>query len=1377
MENEEPTGSEDQEILVVGIGASAGGLKALESFFHQVEPNLGAAYVVIQHLSPDFKSLMGELLARHTDLPISPVENDGPIQPNRIYLIPPRKILFLEGNRFQLRDAERSPSLPVDVFFASLAERFGKNAVGVVLSGTGSDGMLGAKSIKKAGGYILVQDPDSAEFDGMPRSVIQCGAYDQILKPENMANGLARARLYSQTKPPPLFEQPIYSIGDSLRRTYGLDIASYKESTVNRRIQRRIEMVGENSIESYSHRIAHDNLELDLLYRDLLIGVSSFFRDAHVWSYLAETTLPQLFQTANKAELRAWVAGCATGEEVYTLCMLLLEEAERTNYQGSIHIFATDLHQGSLARASEGVYSEESAETIPPDLLAKYFTKEGSNYRVLPTLRSKIVFASHNLIVDPPFTRLDIATCRNLLIYLEPAAQDKAISMLLFGLRTEGNLVLGASENPSSDGFGTIIKDANCKVFEKVRQIPIADLPSTPSAHAARPFRQHWLRKKGVTVDAQLLADYDAILAKQVGDGFIIGEQQQVLQYIGDPNPYLKPLSGRVTPSILSQLAGDLNLALSTCLQRVNTSGSSFTMHGVRYSSDQDKPLVDLRVDALPGSGESKHYFVSIKRKEIEPLSIQPPTTTTPAEPSEDYHSIGAPIRRIAELELELQANRENLQAAIEQSQMSNEELQASNEELLASNEELQSTNEELHSVNEELFSVNSEFEQKNIELHALNQDYDRLLSSLVNIGILYLDDNLRVKKFNQAVTSIFKLMKEDEGRPIEHIAYALGNHQKFLRRVNKVIEEKTAISFETKTPKDEFLMVRIFPYENREDGGGGAIITFTDISDIKIAQSRLETAVSVSKMVWWDWDVELDVFHTYCSDKRGFDCILGYNQHNIPVNYEGWIAITHPDDISRVKESLQKHLDGQTPHWVSEHRYRSPEGEWLWVRDSGEVVLRDANGQALKMVGTTQNIDKRKRLELQLLDSNREKENMLARAASDSIELKKLAKDAEKASRTKSQFLAMMSHEIRTPLNAIIGYSDLLLNLDLDSDIRENLKAIAVAGGNLSSIIGDILDFSKLESDTLQLDESVFSIQDLLNRADSSIPFKAGVERSYQLVDLSLQPYDKPLWLIGDPTRLCQILVNLIGNAVKFTESGKVTFTTQIRSTRNGKTNLSFVVRDQGIGIKEENIPTIFLPFSQSDSSINRSYGGTGLGLSISKRLVESMGSEIHVESQLGQGSTFSFELTLPIYQPNETPPIPEKTSEAKRQLHALIVEDNPENRVLLAKMLESLGVSSDQAENGRQGIEMLYSTEYDIVFMDLSMDKLNGIEATRAIRSLNDERFRDVPIVAITANVDVETRKLCEEVGMNDFIAKPTNLSKIKNVLATRFDLLETV
>ncbi|MEM9160279.1 MAG: chemotaxis protein CheB, partial [Verrucomicrobiota bacterium] len=1120
---------------IVGIGASAGGLRALESFFHAVEDGTGFSYVVIQHLSPDFKSLMGELLGRHTKMSISSAQNGETILPNHVYLIPPRKILKINNGRLCLEDSNGTPSLPVDVFFNSLAEGLGEKATGIILSGTGSDGMKGCQQIKAKGGKVFVQDPESAEFDGMPRSVILSRAYDHVLRPDQMPQALANPNFEgdSHSKAIATNNEGIYLIAESLKRSYGLDIQNYKNSTVFRRIQRQIEKNKSASIIEYGELLSENAEKLDDLYRDLLIGVSSFFRDDYLWVKLEKETIPALFAQAKPSELRAWVAGCATGEEVYSLAILLTEEGKKIGYKGAIKIFATDLHQGSLASASEGIYPAEAVEAVPEKWRNKYFTQKNNTYYVSDILRSQVVFASHNLLADPPFTRLDLVTCRNLLIYLEPSAQERAISMLLYGLREGGSLALGASENADNTKFGIDNLDSHARIYRKRKNVPIIGLPSSLSSQATRPLMRKWDSNKGITINPQLLNDYDTIISTQVGDGFIIDENQQVLHYVGDPNPYLKPASGRVATSLLDQLSGDLHLALSTCLQRVRSKESPFTMRGVRDRDADDRSLVDLRVDPLPAKEQESHYFVSVKRTSELPAASDANKEVPTSESGESYNPSQSLSTRIAELELELQASRENMQAAIEQAQMSNEELQAANEELLASNEELQSTNEELHSVNEELFSVNSEFELKNYELQNLNEDYDRLLSSLVDIGIVYLDEDLRIRKYNDAITSIFSLLPEDIGRPLGDIAYSLGNHKKFLRRVGKVLEQEEPISFETKTHEGKSLMVRMFPFNRERQVTSGVIVTFTDITEVKKAQNRLEMAVNVSHLVWWDWDLDQDQLLTYSASERSFECILGYDEVSIPKTFKGWLDATHPEDAERVHRSLQDHLDGKTPRWISEHRYQAHDGAWVWVKDLGEVIVRDNDGKPIKMVGTTQNIHNQKLLELGLRDKCDENEILLQQAEEVTSELKELAEKAQAANKAKSEFLAMMSHEIRTPLNAILGYSQLLLDSEIDEKVRQSLEPVNYAGESLLAIIGDILDFSKLEAHSVDLEKSPVCLQDLLMQASKSVPPKDKVTFLEKIVDEQRNPVSDQIWLLGDPTRLSQILTNLIGNAV----------------------------------------------------------------------------------------------------------------------------------------------------------------------------------------------------------------------------------------------------
>ncbi len=1364
--------------MVVGIGASAGGLKALESLFHAMTDNLGCAYVVIQHLSPDFKSLMGELLARHTKMPISAVSDGEAIRPNHIYLIPPRKTLRLVDDRLHLAETVLNPSLPIDIFFESLAEQLGALATGIVLSGTGSDGTRGCRKIKAAGGKVLVQDPELAEFDGMPRSVIVSGAYDLVLRAEEMPSALAKISSGKGVSAGASEERldGYDLVATAIRRAYGLDIRSYKQSTVLRRIGRRVELSNHSSLEDYGETLKTDSVELDTLYRDLLIGVSSFFRDDAVWRRLRETDLPSLFSSARKHEFRVWVAGCATGEEVYSLAMLLFEEAEKIGYDGDVSMFATDLHRGSLASASEGVFSAEAVESVPMDLREKYLVLDGAQYRVNSTLRSHVVFAAHNLLVDPPFTRLDLVTCRNLLIYLDAPAQERALSMLLYGLRDNGYLLLGASESLDNGAFGVEPVCMQSRIFRKVRQTPVVNLPAGPSLQASRAFASSMKRPRDVRIDPQLLHDYDAIIAEQAGDGFILDEHQQVLHYVGNSSLYIKPAQGRATKSLVNQLVGDLPLALGTCLQRVSSSGEPFLMRGVRCPDcSEENHLVDVSVRPLPYEGKAMHYFVSIRENRKELPLVEPQSAEGKDSREESYDSSAALRQRVSELELELQANRESLQAAVEQAQSSNEELQASNEELLASNEELQSTNEELQSVNEELFSVNSEFEEKNHELHELNNDYDRLLSSLVNIGIIYLDADLRVRKFNDSVTSIFNLLPKDVGRPLNDISYSLGSHRKFVRRLETVLSGGEPISYEARTEDEKWIVVRIFPLQDKPDQPAGVIVTFSDVTDIKTAQSRLETAVSISHLIWWDWDLDTDDLITYSASERRPNCVLGYDGTNIPKNGEAWKEAVHPDDLEALCESLEAHLAGETPSWSSEHRYRDHKGDWVWVKDVGEVVSRDENGKALKMVGTTQNVDVEKRLELDLREKFTENERLLGEVEESAKRLRSLAEKAEQASKAKSEFLAMMSHEIRTPLNSIIGYSELLLGADPDDRTRENLEPIHRAGQNLMSIIGDILDFSKLEAGSMQIENAAFSLTDLVEQATSSAPPKRSVTCISKLLDEIGAPLSEQMWVVGDAVRIRQVLINLIGNAVKFTEAGQVTVRVQLRSVTKNQGHFLFEVIDTGIGIEKASLDSIFEPFTQSDSSTSRKFGGTGLGLSICKKIVKAMSGTIGAESDFGKGSRFWFEIDLPIYRPVSLPAASSSNggSEGPRP-KVLIVEDNRENRNILVKMLDALSVDSDIAEDGAAAIKKVLVDDYDAVFMDQSMEVMDGLEATRRIRDLPGEKYRELPIIALTANVTLECREACIEAGMNGFIGKPASILAIRSCLS---DYLESV
>src|SRR3569623_2899694 len=798
--------------FVVGIGASAGGLNALERFFDTLPRDTGMAFVVVQHLSPDFKSLMDELLARHTDMPIHPVEDGMRVEPDNVYLIPPKKEMIISDGRLLLSDRDRvqEAPLPIDVFFRSLAQDCGARAVAIVLSGGGTDGSRGIKDVPAAGGVVMVQDNASAQFDGMPRTARDAGVAGWILAPEDMPSALrdhAEGRATAAAPPGAPTEETVEAKGlDAVYRMlqdeFGLDFTHYKPSTVTRRIERRLALARSSDLDEYVQRLRDEREELDVLYRDLLIGVTRFYRDPDAYRILEEVVLPELLQRQRpEDQLRIWVAGCATGEEVYSLAIvlrdLMLKLGERP-----VQIFATDVHRGSIERASRAVYDADSVINVSKERLARYFVRMGDAYQVVPDLRQMVVFAQHNVIKDAPFTSVDLVTCRNQLIYLPPAAQQKVLSLFRFALRRGGVLFLGPSETTGLVGrdFETIDKhwrlyrkhtDARSVTDSRIDKAdprgatprePVAGrstLHTTP-APPSGPGPRHSL--------THLLGTYDTLLEETMPPSLLVTDRGELIHAFGGASRFLRPRDGRQDLDVLDAVERDLKMVLVGGLKRALNKQASIVFRGVRLTptagesageAPREKTYKVTIRRVRSRTGGAPHLLISFAE---EGNRAAPPPL--PVETEIDLNQI--PREQLRALETELSHTKENLQAAIEELETSSEELQASSEELQSSNEELQSTNEELQSVNEELYTVNAEYQRKIGELTELANDMDNLLAS-TEVGAIFLDRQLKIRKFTPQIAETVDLLPHDVGRSIESFTYKM-DHPELVEDLRRVL-------------------------------------------------------------------------------------------------------------------------------------------------------------------------------------------------------------------------------------------------------------------------------------------------------------------------------------------------------------------------------------------------------------------------------------------------------------------------------------------------------------------------------------------------------------------------------------------------------------
>jgi len=833
----------------VGVGASAGGLEAIESFFGQVPAATGMAFVVVQHLSPDYKSLMVELLSKRTRLRVVRAENNQTVEPDTVYLIPPKQNLTIFHGKLLLRAQEPSHgiNLPIDIFLRSLAEDQEDRAVGIVLSGTGSDGMHGIRAIKEAGGLVMVQAPESARFDGMPNSAISTGMADFVLSPEDMPQTLLSYAKHPFASPAGA-EPAVAEEGDwlprilaLLRQEKKLDFTNYKPTTILRRVHRRMSIHQIHDPHDYVRYLESYPQEVHSLFRDLLIGVTNFFRNPEVFAALEKQYLPALFDRLDGREARFWVAGCSTGEEAYTLAMLVLDHQRETGRQHPVKIFATDIDADALFQAGNGEFPESSAADLTQERLTRYFTREGDRFKVSRKLREMVVFARHNLIKDPPFTKIDLVSCRNLLIYLQPVLQRRILEKFNFSLSDGGLLVLGGSESVGEmDGYLEPL-DGQLRIYRsRGKALPPG---GTGTAASAEPWRRDWDRRPAGRVREVGESPprlFERVL-EEAATGYlpltlVVNERREILHTFGDSQPLLRIPPGKVANDVVRMAHPDLAVPLSTALQRAQHAREEVAYRNVRVGIDGRTQAYRLRVRPLAGMRHVEPMVaIYLEREESGDGGATPE--------AEPYDLDRDAQRRIQDLEQELQFTRENLQATIEELETANEELQATNEELMASNEELQSTNEELQSVNEELFTVNAEHQTKILELTETTNDLDNLLSS-TEIGVMFLDENLDLRRFTPGAARILHLRDGDLERPLGEIASRLGDVDlsgavEAVRRTGRARREEVAGENGT------WYLMQILPYLVGPSEPAGVVVTFVDISRLKQAETARDQSVT----------------------------------------------------------------------------------------------------------------------------------------------------------------------------------------------------------------------------------------------------------------------------------------------------------------------------------------------------------------------------------------------------------------------------------------------------------------------------------------------------------------------------------------------------
>lgn len=815
--------------FIVGIGASAGGLEALQQFFSAVPDNSGLAFVVIQHLSPDYKSLMAEILGKYTSMMVLQAENGMEVEPNIVYLIPPKKNMTIKNGRLLLTDyVHGAINHPIDTFLASLAEERKAHALCVILSGTGSDGTSGIKSIKEHDGLVLVQDPASAKFDGMPRSAINTGLADFVLPPRELAEEILNFSNY-----PAIVDisdnEELFSDKDTLsliyltmKRVSGIDFTYYKKTTVLRRIERRMVVTHCPTLSSFVHLLEENQNEVDLLVKDILIGVTKFFRDAEFFEKLKHTVIYNILENSGSTDpIRIWSAGCSTGEEAYSLAILFHEAMDEKKLHRDIKIFATDVDTKAIEQAGKGVFSESIVDDVSAERLARFFIKRNDQYQICKDIRKMIIFAPHNMLSDPPFGKLALICCRNVLIYFQPVLQKGLFAIFHSALKNGGYLFLGKSETASE--YSKVFTPVSIaeKIYMHRSDAKMDDLMppafNIPNIQTAIPSATGLAHREENNLAMENV--YSHFLEKFLPASVVVDDQNNILHFFGGYSDYLNLAPGKATFNFFTLVNKDINLVSSTAINRCRMEKKAVTYTAISVDTLTGRRVIDLSVQPIIDSSGIDTGLLAI-------LFVEHGETTLDGI-VEKYDINITAAQRITDLEHELQVSQNDLRTTIGELETVNEELQAANEELLTANEELQSSNEELQSVNEELYTVNSEFQQKLDELTTMTNDLSNFLSSTM-IGILFVDSHLNIRKFTEYIGREFQLESQDVGRSMQIFAHSFPDED-IVTDARNVLKDLTPVDREVVGMNGRFYTMRIAPYRTTENSIRGLVITVID--------------------------------------------------------------------------------------------------------------------------------------------------------------------------------------------------------------------------------------------------------------------------------------------------------------------------------------------------------------------------------------------------------------------------------------------------------------------------------------------------------------------------------------------------------------------
>jgi two-component system CheB/CheR fusion protein len=1344
---------------VVGIGASAGGLNALLKLFESLPGRTGMAYVVILHLSPQHESSAHAIVQRATRMPVIQVTESVAIEADHVYIIPPTQLLSMNDGHLQLAPLQRPRGrhVAIDLFFRTLAEVHRDRAIGIVLSGTGPDGAAGLMRVKEHGGVTIVQDPGDAEFDGMPLSAVATGAVDIVLPvtdiPQRLLDLWENARRIELPQPeeigphihPPSdaeaarqAEEALQEVMRILLARTGHDFKHYKRATILRRIERRMQVCGVPTLPAYRSFLDAQPKETRELLQDMLISVTNFFRDREAFESLEREIMAQLSDSRSRPEqIRAWVAGCATGEEAYSLAMLLCEHADAlTGKPPEIQVFASDIDERAIATGRAGCYPNAIVTDLPPGRLRRFFTLENGPYRIKKPVREKVLFAVHNLLRDPPFSRLDIVSCRNLLIYLDREVQAQVLEMFHFALNPGGLLFLGTSESADSAASLFTVVDKKSRLY-RAKAVARSGryVPTFPSA-MVRPRPQPSPAFSEPRAPATPPTLHQRLLEQYAPPSILVDQHYNIMHLSERAGQFLRYVGGAPSYNLLQLARPELRVELRTALFHAAQTGQSVEARRVHLERGGRRYYLNMTVRPVLDEERSAKLML-VLFDEIEATLHAPETADGDKDPM------------LAQLEGELQRVREQLQGSIGESESSNEELRASNEELQAINEELRSateeletSKEELQSVNEELITVNYELKSKVEETGKINDDLQNLISA-TDIATIFIDQSMRIKRYTPRAAEIFNIISGDVGRPLLDITHRL-QYEELAEDAARSFQSLTVIEREVRSTGGRWYLVRMLPYRTNEDRIDGAVLNIIDITARREAEERLRAGEERMRLVadsMRDYAIfTMDINGRITSWNKGAQQLFGYAEEQA-IGQLGDILFVPEDRATGVPELELKRarVDGR----AEDERWHLRQDGSRFYCSGITAPLHDGVLHGYAKIARDLTSSK-------LLEAERE---ALLNAE------KAVRAELQAASALKDEFLAVMSHELKNPLNLIQMNAELLLRFPEVRDVPGVERAARIIRRTVASqaqIIDDLLELSRIHTGKLTLSRVAVDWAVIIERIVDAVQ----IDATSKGITLNVAIEREASVIHADAVRVEQIVWNLLSNAVKFTPAGG---TIDVSLQGDGACARLDVV-DTGRGIEPRFLEHIFEMFRQADGRTTRHEGGLGIGLALVKNLAQLHGGRVRAASEgLGKGARFS--VWLPRCEETQPRSASAPAQAALHGLRLLIVDDTTDAVQTFAELLRIEGADVRVATSGADALQQLAEHEVDLLLSDIAMPEMDGYELIARIRG--QAHTEKLPAIAVTGLGRVSDEKRALNAGFNAHLAKPVALEALVDTI----------